>query len=495
MDALQIINKAMCQMAVQCPPLYSAVKLLKPTEYPEAWRGKSLKAVQNQRISTDGIHLWYTPEHVEYLERFKTKYNSLTIQDEIMHVIMHCILGHLEDSLGYKDKKVIWAAMDRLVWHLSRFLKLPFMKEYSIVYNYEVQDRINEYLGERYDLSCYYIAKEDLGIRKKLLKDAKGFVLDDHSLWNPKEIVEKRHGSGKGVSSENQKKPGEGMFSELQEKPGDGIASEEQLRAAREAWKALREVLFGDESAEETLVEIMKENFGGESNTSYGSESGDGAIRVTAVEGNQNSYANVLRRFLKMKEVQRDVPDTIDVMLYQYGLELYGDVPLIEPPESEEELNLSTICVAIDTSGSCTEEAGKFFRETKNILSDLSRLAPKCEFYFFQCDTEIDSEEHYTDVGDIPWKEMEEIAMYGWGGTSFVPVFDRIHELQEEEEKTIDCLIYFSDAMGDFPREEPGYPVFFVLPQELTEDELAYVQIPDWIEVISLGKEGDGWRY
>ncbi len=459
MQALQVIRKTLRQIVNEYPIFYSAVKLLAPTEYPEIWRDNDLDAVKHQKISTDGVHLWYTPEHVEMME---TIMSGPGLREEILHVILHCLFGHLEESPEYRNKQILWAAMDRQVWHVM----LGLDRRYTGYENTPaiVQLNMNSYLGNCFDVGCYYKAKSNPVIRKQMLRDAKGLVSDDHRLWNPKILcLEIAVGACEGVSSEQQ----------------------EMRKRAREAWRALRASLIGDGPAEEGLLRAMQRESEMEKN--YGSGSGEDYLEVTIKPENQNTYAHILRRFLTMKEDQREVPDAIDPMLYQYGLDLYGDVPLIEPPDSEEQLKLNTICVAVDTSDSCEEEAGYFLRETQNILTDLSRMAPRCEFYFFQCDDGLQKEEHYTCVEDIPWKEMENMRMYGWGGTSFVPVFDRIRELEDEAEKTIDCLIYFSDALGVFPDTKPGYPTFFVLPQEYDEDECDL--IPEWVEVLRLREE------
>ena len=83
--------------------------------------------------------------------------------------------------------------------------------------------------------------------------------------------------------------------------------------------------------------------------------------------------------------------------------------------------------------------------------------------------------------------------MYGWGGTSFVPVFERIGEIQENEGRQIDCLIYLTDSYGSCVDEDPGYPVFFALPndQVMEDGSLEYMPgLPEWIQFVGLGREG-----
>ena len=73
-------------------------------------------------------------------------------------------------------------------------------------------------------------------------------------------------------------------------------------------------------------------------------------------------------------------------------------------------------------------------------------------------------------------REENSREMKGFGGTDFRPVFKRVQEIIETEHAEVDFLVYFSDGYGNFPKEEPAYPVFFVLSEE--EEN---VRLPDWV--------------
>ncbi len=436
MQALQIMNRALLMLIDEYPMLYNAVKLLKPTAYGE--NPKSLLLCEQLalegNISTDGKKLFYDEEKV--IRSFEKK-GYKEIETEILHVLFHCILGHLNEADLYKDKKLAWAVMDRQVCHMVHVLQIS-QWQFS---NY-AEKKMNEYLGDCFHMGCYYKAKSKAGILKNVLEDCKGLLSDHHEFWD------KENG---------------------------------------QIWSSLSLALMGETGNAEKLLDILEQ---GGFEKYKGTESGYGVEKVKAAAENQNSYYHVLMRFLRMQECQKELPDAIDPMLYQYGLELYGDIPLIEPPDAEEQLVLNTICVALDTSGSCSgEESHQFLRETKNVLQDLQRLYSECELYLFQCDSSIQQEEHFSSMNEIPWEELEERKMYGWGGTSFIPVFNRVNELMKKERKKIDCLIYFTDTYGDWPEEKPDYPVFFIVPDAVdTEGRKNYVEnLPEWIEVIGLG--------
>ena len=112
------------------------------------------------------------------------------------------------------------------------------------------------------------------------------------------------------------------------------------------------------------------------------------------------------------------------------------------------------------------------------------------ELFLFQCDTKIQKEEYYENLADMMADAEEKKELFGFGGTSFIPVFERVDELIEEG-KTIDCLIYLSDAEGDFPCKEPEYPVLFVLPfaeKEIQRNEWLKRRVPKWVRLIGIGK-------
>jgi predicted metal-dependent peptidase len=196
----------------------------------------------------------------------------------------------------------------------------------------------------------------------------------------------------------------------------------------------------------------------------------------------RRSYEDVLRELVCLDEVSRADPDSIDRMWYQYGLEMYGDVPLIEPLEEDEQPAFHTLVVAIDVSGSCMSEdiMGRFWGETYQFLQELKNREIAGEVVLIQCDDEIKKEEHFS-IDQLPSVKPESVKVCGAGGTSFVPVFTRIRELREKG-SIIDGLLYLSDGYGTFPEEKADYPVYFVLPGKKYGEE----NMPYWVQSVYL---------
>ena len=58
--------------------------------------------------------------------------------------------------------------------------------------------------------------------------------------------------------------------------------------------------------------------------------------------------------------------DSFDYIFYNFGMEQYGNLPLIEPLEYKEVNRLEELVIAIDTSGSCSKElVRRFLGETR----------------------------------------------------------------------------------------------------------------------------------
>lgn len=117
--------------------------------------------------------------------------------------------------------------------------------------------------------------------------------------------------------------------------------------------------------------------------------------------------------------------DSFDPVAYHYGLEHYGSLPFIEPPETREGNRVEELVIAIDTSGSCKKEiVAKFLGETRSILEEKENFFSRWNVCLIQCDSFVQ------DVTMIhspkEWEAYREtITIKGRGGTDFRPVFQK----------------------------------------------------------------------
>lgn len=108
------------------------------------------------------------------------------------------------------------------------------------------------------------------------------------------------------------------------------------------------------------------------------------------------------------------------------------------------------VVVAIDTSGSVSDALlRRFFSEVASIAQQL-----QIKVRGLQCDARISGEFEIKGPEDV-----QKIKVKGRGGTSFKPVFNYVEKKQWRPE----CLIYFTDLMGDFPKP-PNYETMWAVP-------------------------------
>jgi len=109
--------------------------------------------------------------------------------------------------------------------------------------------------------------------------------------------------------------------------------------------------------------------------------------------------------------------------------------------------------VAIDTSGSIKDsEMEEFINEVDALKGQI-----RARITLLPCDAALCEGAPFRFE---PWEEFSRPRdLKGGGGTSFVPVFQWIGR----EGIQPDLLVYFTDAEGEFPKQEPPYPVIWLV--------------------------------
>jgi len=115
--------------------------------------------------------------------------------------------------------------------------------------------------------------------------------------------------------------------------------------------------------------------------------------------------------------------------------------------------------LAIDTSGSTTNDLPVFFGELTSLLNSFG----KYNLTVIQCDYEIQHVELFS--GDIPLPKNYKWKSYGHGGTSFIPPFNYVKDKMLKP----DVFIYLTDGCGDAPKTPPPFPVLWILTSNGTE--------------------------
>ncbi len=189
--------------------------------------------------------------------------------------------------------------------------------------------------------------------------------------------------------------------------------------------------------------------------------------KIENVVGSDKDYRSFLRRFLKTSE-RKKTSDEFDYGYYCYGLNLYGNVPLIENLESSEDKDYSQIVVAIDVSGSVKGEPVKKFVEEVYAICEQISERDKLKLRIIQCDNQIRADE-IVDEEDGLKQLSNSFELIGGGGTDFRPVF-KLLDADAKRGAKIRALLYFTDGRGEFPSDNPEYKTCFLLYGEGAEE-------------------------
>ena len=190
-----------------------------------------------------------------------------------------------------------------------------------------------------------------------------------------------------------------------------------------------------------------------------------------------------LRQFATPGEVMRLSDDEFDYIFYTYGLQLYGNVPLVEPLEYREEKRIREFVLVIDTSGSVQGETVRsFVTATFDILKTTESFHRKVQVHVIQADAQVQSDDVITSADELErWSATCKIR--GGGGTDFRPAFDYVNGLVEDGVfEDLGGLVYFTDGWGQYPAVMPSYRTAFVFYDEDYRPE----NVPSWAAQVVL---------
>ena len=372
--------------------------------------------------ATDGETLYYNASFLAsgFLksERFSPRLN--------LHMVLHCMFRHLAKRRG-RDAELWDLACDTAVESVIDSLHYPCLTQRPTPAK---ELFLSECRREMKVLSAE-------GIYRKLLRDRppayriavlqRLFVMDDHSLWD------------------------------LEEKQ-DRERSERQDRQWQDA-----------ASRSQTAMDSLLSERG---------EGGENVMEQLSIAARDDvDYRKFLRRFAVPREILRADTDAFDYIYYTYGLQHYGNMPLIEPLETREEKRIEDFVIAIDTSMSTSGTlVREFLASTYAILRSADTFTRKLNIHLLQCDDQIRSDQKITSLDELR-HYMEALTLSGGSATDFRPVFEHVDQLVASGSFTnLRGLLYFTDGMGIYPTKRPDYETAFIL---LEEPPLS-VKMPPW---------------
>ncbi len=188
------------------------------------------------------------------------------------------------------------------------------------------------------------------------------------------------------------------------------------------------------------------------------------------------SYRSFLRKFAVYREELHLDPDEFDINYYSYGLRFYGNMPLIEPLESQEMLKIRDFVIVIDTSYSTSGKLVRaFLRETFDILMETEHFFQGSRIHIIQCDDQVQLDQVVTTSEQLE-QILRSFQVKGGGGTDFRPAFHYVNQLLAEGKLPhLKGLLYFTDGRGVYPAKRPDYQTAFLFMADYDE-----AQVPPW---------------
>lgn len=209
-----------------------------------------------------------------------------------------------------------------------------------------------------------------------------------------------------------------------------------------------------------------------------GTQSGDTIQEIDFLTQDKMDYDEFLRQFSVIEEKMMVNLDEFDYMYYTYGLNMPGNKKklLIEPLEYKEEKVIKDFVIAIDTSGSCSGDLVKrFLNKTYSILKETESFSSRVNIHIIQCDAAVQNDTKITNMDEME-HFLQNMKLYGFGGTDFRPVFSYVDELIHKKEFTNLCgLIYFTDGYGTYPTQPTPYKTAFAFLEDYDKRD-----VPPW---------------
>lgn len=380
-------------------------------------------------FAVDGRNIIYSPWFVISLYQSE----QTVVERNILHSLLHCVFRHY--LVGKEIQRNAWdLACDIAVENAINDLGQPGLS----CRREKAQPGLTETIKAEVPVLTaerIYRWLIDRKITDAELNEGRiPFVGDDHSIW---------YGTGTSVNAAEADIDLEKLWEDISKR------MEKEL-----------ELILGDENA---LTQSLRD-----------------------INRARHDYTEFLKHFGVHGEIMKLSDEEFDNNYYTYGLELYGNIPLIEPLEYSDQNKIRDFVIAIDTSGSVEGEVvQKFVQHTHDILASQNNFSTEVNMYIIQCDDRIRDVAYIKDKEDFD-EYLNNMEIKGLGETDFRPVFAYVDELVAQKKLTdLRGLIYFTDGRGTFPNNKPEYDTAFII----HDDGLSDVWIPEWAMKLFLAEE------
>ncbi len=418
-------------------------------------------------VGTDAVDIRFNPSYV--LRLFMEEPGKLN--RTYMHMLLHCIFMHMYTSSKYKDEQLFDICADIVVESILDGMDYQSIYRVSSDYRDRWYSLLEKELKVLTVEKLYkYFSEDNKPDVFELEKLEREFKLDDHGFWT--RLVDKPDDSkDKEDNNEDKEKP---PLDEDMDSPNIPKSDKKQEKYInpRRLKKIQNRQKDWDKEAKRIQTEIE----------TIGKNAGDRMGKLEWILKFQNTkrtdYREFLKRFMVLREEGGIDLDSFDYGMYSFGLEHYGDMPLIEENEFREVKKIRELAIVIDTSASCKDElVQRFLDETANILLGKESFFQKIKIHLIQCDDQVQRDDLIESVEDMK-RLSKGIHVEGGYGTDFRPAFKYIEELRGKDEfENLKGLIYFTDGYGSFPEKATSYDTAFVFPED---EDYNDENVPDW---------------
>lgn len=408
------------------------------------------KSTENvEYLGTNGKFIYYNP--LELVKRYHKIPNKVT--HDILHTLLHCVFKHLflkKSYLPYWD-----LACDITIEQLISTIKVPCIKylhpkKEKILQ--EIEGIVDQFTPQ--NVMTYLQLKNLTDEHFQQLVEV--FETDDHDVWHNSE-------NSRGNSGEN----GEGSEVASEGSSGGGNGEVDIISISMEEMEKIWSNI--SRAIELNMISFHKQQ---------GNMAGSFQQKLKQINREPYDYSKFLKKFAQLQEVTKVNHDEFDYIFYTYGLNMYENMPLIEPLEYKDSHVIKDFVIAIDTSGSTSGEiVQKFLQKTYNMLKSTESFSQTINLYIIQCDAQIQEVAHIKSELELD-QYIKNLTIKGLGGTDFRPVFGYMRKLLEEKAFTkLKGLIYFTDGYGTFPKEKTPYETAFVF---VVPEDYENVTVPPW---------------
>lgn len=417
-----------------------------------------------QSMGTDARTIHYNPNFV-----FALFLESPQKLDRLyLHILLHCIFRHMFSSDQYEDPALWDLAADIQVESVLDSMDYDIINRPAYPFREEWYERLRaecRVLSAERIYHYFHLNKPDLDTLQQLTLE---FHKCDHQFWKRMEDGEKNSGDAPEIPEDllnDTQTPPDANAGDPDTPPknGTGALAQVDKAALDEQWK---------DTAERLQTELT--TFGAEASD----ETGSLAWVLAAQYRQETDFRDFLEKLTVLREVTHVDPDSFDYGYYNYGMEVYGNMPLIEENEFREERRISDLVIAIDTSASTEQgQVQRFLDETAAILRRRTNFFQRIRVHLILCDDRVQE-----DIVLTKPEEIEDYAahfeMKGGYGTDFRPVFQYVEKLRTQGAlPELRGLMYFTDGHGPYPTKPTDYQTAFVYdPWADIDDQSA----PDW---------------